>query len=108
MATLAEGDGVQVFWEGDALPLVCAVILYTEEEGEGVAVRGLAVAVTVLLVDGLRPVDGVAAEVPLNGLAVPQLGDAWVDADAQDGLPVAVPAMDPVIDPSAEGDPVTV
>ena len=108
MPTLAEGDGVHVFWEGDGLPLRCPVALYTEEEGEGLTVSGLGVTVTVLLVDGVRPIDWVVTEVPLNGLAVPQLGDAWVDADARDGLPVAVPAMLAVVEPSPEGEPVIV
>jgi len=64
--------------------------------------------VTVLLVDGVRPDDGVTRPLALTGLAVPQLGDAWVDADAHDGLAVPVLAMLAVIDPAAEGDPVIV
>ena len=83
-------------------------MLYTEEEGEGVRVSGLGVTETVLLVEGVRPIDGVARLLALTGLAVPQLGDAWIDADAQDGLPVAVPATDAVVEPAAEGDPVRV
>ena len=108
MPTLAEGDGVHVFWEGDGLPLDCPVALYTEEEGDGLTLSGLGVTVTVLLVEGVRPGDGVARSLALTGLAVPQLGVACPEGVALD--PVGVPDPRPlgVADPAPEGDPVTV
>ena len=76
LATLAEGETVHVFCDGEALQLRCAVRVNTDAEGDGVTVSGLGVTVTVLLVEGVRPGDGVARPLALTGLAVAQLGVA--------------------------------